>query len=174
MTDQRTLAAFEMLDHRRREVALTCTRDLQIETAGARVQPTRARPITLIATILAAFVRFGADMLVELRLNRRVVDQRKHAAQDVNIAFAQQIGKGRSLLRRKIERFHLVLSLALHSARVGPQMPRPPVGGRNPFYTLFRALPASFAEDYFTEPSRRLTRDSNSSLTEYMHQRFLR
>lgn len=80
-------------------------------------------------------------MVVELGLDRSIVDDGQHGAQGVDVLAAEQIGKGGSLFRGEIERLHSVLSSALHSARVGPRWLAPPAGGGNRSYTLFRALP---------------------------------
>lgn len=60
----------------------------------------------------------------------------------------KQLAKGGALLGGEIEGLHSVLpvlSLALHSAGVGPLRLRPSVEGRRRFFTLFRALPARTA-----------------------------
>ena len=44
-------------------------------------------------------------MLVKLRLDRRIVDQAEHLAEDVDVLGAQQFGEGRSLFEQGVSVF---------------------------------------------------------------------
>ena len=71
---QGAFATPKVLDDRGLEVAVARSRNVEIQRAGPRVEAARSRAIALIASACGAFMRRGADMIVELRLDRGIVD----------------------------------------------------------------------------------------------------
>ena len=72
-----------MVDYGRLEITVSSSRNLKIERAGARVEATHAAAIALVLALFGALVRSGANMLVKLGADRRIIEQPEHFFENV-------------------------------------------------------------------------------------------
>lgn len=107
--DQRALAAPKLLDNRGPEVAVACSRNLQIDRAGPCVESTRSRAVAQVAARLGSFMGCRTHVIVKLRLNGRIVDEAEHLPQHVDVFGAEQLGERRPLLECQIRKRHWIL-----------------------------------------------------------------